>query len=103
MKASLRILNLEDDARDAELNEAMLAARWPHSVLMRADNREDFVAALEQEDLDLILSDYSMPHFNGLDALALAHERRPEVPFIFVSGTIGEDVAIEALKNGATD
>lgn len=103
MKASLRILNLEDDARDAELNEAMLAARWPHSVLMRADNREDFVAALEQEGLDLILSDYSMPHFNGLDALALAHERRPEVPFIFVSGTIGEDVAIEALKNGATD
>jgi PAS domain S-box-containing protein len=103
VKSSLRILNLEDEARDAELNEAMLSARWPHCELMRVDTRGDFVAALDQEDLDLILSDYTMPNFNGLEALALSRDRRPELPFLFVSGTIGEDAAIEALKNGATD
>ncbi len=103
MKSTLRILNLEDDAKDAELNEAMISARWPQCELMRVDTRRDFIAALEQEDLDLIISDYTIPNFNGLEALALARERRPEVPFLFVSGTIGEDTAIEALKNGATD
>jgi PAS domain S-box-containing protein len=103
MKTTLRILNLEDDTKDSELNEAMLSARWPHCELMRVDTRGDFISALEQEDLDLIISDYTMPNFNGLEALAIARERRPEVPFLFVSGTIGEDSAIEALKNGATD
>jgi PAS domain S-box-containing protein len=103
VKASLRILNLEDNASDAELNEAMLSTRWPHCELLRVETREDFVAALEQEDLDLVLSDYTMPGFNGLEALALARARRPEIPFLFVSGTIGEDTAIEALKSGATD
>ena len=102
MKPSLRILNLEDSVRDAELNQAMLSARWPHCEYVRVDSRQDFVSALE-EDLDLILSDYTIPNFNGLEALALAHERRPEVPFLFVSGTIGEDAAVEALKSGATD
>jgi PAS domain S-box-containing protein len=103
VKSSLRILNIEDNTTDAELNEAMLLARWPQCELVRVDNRQDFVAALEQESIDLILSDYTMPSFNGLEALTLARERRPEVPFLFVSGTIGEDAAIEAMKNGATD
>ncbi len=103
VKSTLRILNLEDNANDAELNEAMLSARWPHCELLRVDNREDFLSALEQDDVDLILSDYTMPNFNGLEALAIAHERKPEIPFLFVSGTIGEDAAIEAMKNGATD
>jgi PAS domain S-box-containing protein len=103
MKTALRILNLEDDKADAELNLAMLSARWPDSELMRVDTRQDFIAALEQGGFDLILSDYTMPCFDGRQALTLAHEKRPETPFIFVSGTIGEDTAIEALKNGATD
>ena len=103
MKASLRILNLEDSVNDAELNDAMLSARWPHSHLTRVETREAFIAALEREDMDLILSDYTMPGFDGRQALSLARERRPDLPFIFVSGTIGEDAAIEALKNGATD
>ncbi|HEY3760719.1 MAG TPA: response regulator [Verrucomicrobiae bacterium] len=103
MKATLRILNLEDNTSDSELNEAMLSARWPHCELMRVDTRGDFISALEQEDIDLIISDYTMPNFNGMEALAISRERRPEVPFLFVSGTIGEDSAIEALKNGATD
>jgi PAS domain-containing protein len=102
VKTTLRILNLEDNARDAELTEAMVSARWPQSNFIRVDSREDFVAALG-EDLDLILSDYTMPGFSGREALLLAHEKRPDVPFLFVSGTIGEDAAVEALKNGATD
>lgn len=103
VKSTLRILNLEDNANDAELNEAMLSARWPHCELLRVENRADFISALEQDNVDLILSDYTMPNFNGLEALSIAHERKPEIPFLFVSGTIGEDAAIEAMKNGATD
>ena len=103
VKSSLRILNIEDNVNDAELNEAMLSARWPQCELLRVDNRQDFIAALEHEDVDLILSDYTMPGFNGLEALNIARERRPQTPFLFVSGTIGEDAAIEAMKNGATD
>ena len=103
MKDDLRILNLEDSENDAELNQAMLSARWPQCQLIRVDNRQDYLAALEQGSVDVILSDYTMPGFDGRTALALAREKRPEVPFLFVSGTIGEDSAIEALKNGATD
>jgi PAS domain S-box-containing protein len=80
----------------------MITARWPESHFIRADTKEDFVAALES-DLDLILSDYTMPGFSGRDALLIAREKCPEIPFLFVSGTIGEDAAVEALKNGATD
>src|SRR5688572_4881166 len=103
MKTSLRILNLEDSANDAELNGAMISARWPHCELVRVESREDFTTALDRGNFDLILSDYTMPGFGGREALALARQRRPEIPFLFVSGTIGEDAAIEALKNGATD
>jgi CheY-like chemotaxis protein len=103
MKTTLRILNLEDNEADAELNRAMLSARWPDCELVRVDNEQDFVAALERGGFDLILSDFTMPGFDGRQALALAYEKRPTTPFLFVSGTIGEDTAIEALKNGATD
>src|SRR6266581_6290225 len=103
MKVSLRILNLEDSANDAELNKAMISARWPECDLVRVDSRPEFISALDQGGFDLILSDYTMPGFSGLHALELSRELRPEVPFLFVSGTIGEDAAIEALKNGATD
>ncbi len=103
MTGSLFILNLEDDANDAELNQAMLSARWPECQLVRVETRDGFLAALEESKIDIILSDYSMPHFSGLEALAIARNKRPQVPFVFVSGTIGEDAAIEALKNGAVD
>lgn len=103
MKTSIRVLNLEDCPEDAELNQAMISARWPECDYVRVDNRTDFLAALEQKNFDVILSDYTMPGFDGQSALALAHEKCPETPFMFVSGTIGEDAAIEALKSGATD
>jgi len=103
MNGTLRILNLEDNPMDAELNEAMISARWPQCEMVRVATREDFVAALEHEKFDLILSDYTIPGFNGREALMLARAKTRQTPFIFVSGTIGEDGAIEALKNGATD
>jgi PAS domain S-box-containing protein len=103
MKTSLRILNLEDNEADAELNKAMIAARWPGSEMVRVDTRADYVARLEEGEFDLIFSDYTMPGFDGREALSIAREKRPDTPFLFVSGTIGEDSAIEALKNGATD
>lgn len=99
----MRILNLEDNANDAKLNAAMLAARWPECKLVRVETRETFIAALGEGGFDIILSDYTIPGFDGRRALALARAKRPEIPFLFVSGTIGEDTAIEALKNGATD
>lgn len=103
MKTVLSILNLEDNVEDAELNQAMLSARWPHCQMARVDTREGFIAELEAGGIDVILSDFTMPGFGGSHALAIAREKCPEVPFLFVSGTIGEDTAIEALKNGATD
>ena len=103
MKSSLRVLNLEDNENDAELNKHMLSARWPKIEFQRVDTAGDFIAAIERGEVDLILSDYTMPGFSGQQALALARETCPEVPFLFVSGTIGEDTAIESLKNGAAD
>src|SRR5205823_6907154 len=69
----------------------------------RVDRQADFVQALEKNPPDLILSDYALPSFDGLAALAIAREKCPDVPFIFVTGTMGEEVAIETLNNGATD
>jgi PAS domain S-box-containing protein len=99
----LRILNLEDNPNDVELNQAFLESEGFACTLVCVDNREDFLRALQKKDYDIILADYSLPSFDGLSALTLARENSPETPFIFVSGTLGEDVAIEAMKRGATD
>jgi PAS domain S-box-containing protein len=101
--AKLRILDLEDDPLDAELVHASLTEAGIECEMVRVQTREEFVGALEGEDYDLILSDYSLPSFDGLSALRVALEMRPEIPFILVSGTLGEEMAIEALKSGATD
>src|SRR5215217_1370827 len=100
---ALRILDLEDDPVDTELLEANLMAGGISCEMVRVQTRADFEAALVNGDFDLVLSDYSLPSFDGLSALELAKEIRPEVPFILVSGAIGEERAIEALKSGATD
>jgi PAS domain S-box-containing protein len=99
----LQILSLEDDPQDAELIQALLEPEDFDFVLTRASTRADFVDALDRGQFDLILADYTLPSFDGLSALKMALERCPDVPFIFVSGTLGEEVAIEALKIGATD
>src|SRR5215813_7141438 len=103
MPSPLRILHLEDDPRDAELLQARLETEGMLCHVIRAEMQTDFCAALEQGGFDLILADYTLPSFDGLSALKIALKKCPDVPFIFVSGTLGEEVAIEALKIGATD
>jgi signal transduction histidine kinase len=100
---ALRILDLEDDPVDTELIQANLMAGGMSCEMTRVQTRAGFEAALENGDFDLVLSDYSLPSFDGLSALELAKEISPDVPFILVSGVIGEERAVEALKRGATD
>ena len=103
MKSRLRILHLEDDAKDAELVQETLAADGIVCRVTRVDSAADFVGSLERGGFDLILADYTLPAFDGFSALKIAQDRWADLPFIFVSGTLGEEVAIEALKIGATD
>jgi PAS domain S-box-containing protein len=99
----LRILLLEDDLGDVELIQELLEVDHFDCEVTRVQTRPEFLTALESDEIDLILADYKLPSFDGLSALKLAQSAHPDLPFIFVSGTIGEDVAIEALKIGATD
>jgi PAS domain S-box-containing protein len=99
----LPILYLEDRAQDVELVEATLAAEGVACTVQWVETGARFRQALAEPELRLILSDYALPGFDGLAALQVAREQRPELPFIFVSGAIGEERAIESLKQGATD
>jgi len=103
MELRLHILHLEDDAADSALVQEMLEARGVHCELTRVDTEAAFGERLDEGGFDLILADYTLPSFDGLSALRLARERRPDTPFIFLSGTLDEEVAIESLKVGATD
>jgi PAS domain S-box-containing protein len=103
MDPPLRVLHLEDEVRDTELVQASLEEEGIRNELTRVQAEQDFISALKDGRFDLILADYTLPAFDGLAALKLAREHAPDVPFLFVSGTLGEDVAIEALKKGATD
>lgn len=103
MDRPLVVLYLEDDPLDAQLvyrefNAALPGNDWRH-VMTEAQYRRE----IERTAPDLILADYNLPDFDGLSALAIAREHRPLTPFIFVSGALGEEVAIETLKSGATD
>jgi two-component sensor histidine kinase/CheY-like chemotaxis protein len=99
---TIRILHLEDSALDAELVRGYLDAAGLDIALRRADTREAFEEALEEAP-DLVLADHALPTFDGIEALRLCLDRRPGVPFVFVSGTLGEDLAIECIRDGATD
>jgi PAS domain S-box-containing protein len=103
MREPLRILSMEDDPQDTELIRDLLEAEDVVCEITRVDTEPAFLVALQQNQFDVILADYTLPRFDGLSALKLAMQVRPEVPFIFVSGTLGEDVAVEALKIGASD
>jgi signal transduction histidine kinase len=103
MKSEIHILMLEDDRADAELVDHALRRGGFAFTLVRVDSREDFLRELAQRPPQLILLDYSLPGFDGLTALNLAQEKYPDIPFIFVTGTLGEEVVIEMLKSGATD
>lgn len=99
----LRLLVLEDEANDAELEIAELEQAGFDCDWKRVETREHFLASLESPDFDIILSDYALPSFDGLTALSLLLEYKVDIPFILVSGTLGEEAAIGSLKAGATD
>jgi PAS domain S-box-containing protein len=103
MRNPLRILSIEDDPKDSKLIQDLLETEDIVCKVTRVDTQATLLASLEQGGIDLILADYTLPSFDGISALKLAMKACPEVPFIFVSGTLGEEVAIEALKIGATD
>lgn len=103
MNKELRILVLEDVPADVTLIEHELRQMGIAFELKRVETREDFTQELEQHPPDVILSDHGLPAFDGFAALALARSKYPDMPFIFVTGSMGEELAIESLRGGATD
>ena len=100
MPIPLRVLFIEDSEDDAALQVRLLAQAGYEVLHERVDSEETLTTALRRP-WDIVISDYSMPHFRGTDALRLIRQKGLDVPFIFVSGTIGEESAVAALKVGA--
>src|SRR3954469_5892905 len=99
----IRILHLEDNARDAELTRTSLEDSECACEVTHVKNQAEFEAAVTAGQFDVILSDFALPHYNGLSALDFARKISPDIPFILVSGTMGEDLAVQSLRTGATD
>jgi two-component system, cell cycle sensor histidine kinase and response regulator CckA len=99
----MKVLHLEDSSQDAELVAALLRAQAPDIQIFLVNTRKEFLSVLTKGGIDVILSDFNLPGFSGYDALKLAQEREPDLPFIFVSGTVGEDTAVELIRRGAAD
>lgn len=103
MTQRLRILHLEDDPMDAELVLMALSAEGLDCEVQVVSRRDEFDKALQRGGMDLILADFALPAFDGMSALAMVRAKLPDLPFVFVSGKLGEEAAIESLKSGATD
>jgi two-component system cell cycle sensor histidine kinase/response regulator CckA len=103
MRSPLRILHLEDDPNDAALVQSSLELEGISCTTTRVQDRADFIAALERGGFDLVLSDFSLPTFDGFSAIATVRSKWAELPVILVSGTLGEELAVDLLKSGATD
>src|SRR3989454_2815827 len=103
MAQPTRILYLEDNPRDADLVRARLTGEGMDCEIVCVETDTDFASAVEQGGWALIISDFTLPSYDGMSALALARTKCPDVPFIFFSGTVGEEAAIDALKRGAID
>jgi len=103
----LRVLHLEDSPRDAEMLHDKLKTAGVSTDIVLVNSKESFEAALSGDSsgdsFDIILSDYNVPGYDGIAAVMLAREKRPETPVIVVSGTMGEDEAVKYLHVGATD
>lgn len=99
----LHILMLEDSAFDAELIQAALATAYPHAAVRLVADEAAFTQALGSGAFDLVLSDVELPGYSGAQALDHCKAVAPELPFIFISGVIGEENAVDLLKRGATD
>jgi DNA-binding NtrC family response regulator len=102
MPQPLQLLIAEDNPADAELELRALRQAGYEPVWKRVDTEADFIQALHP-GLDLVISDYAMPGFSGLRAIQLIREHSPQTPLIIISGTIGEDTAVEAMRLGASD
>jgi len=100
---AVRILILEDEALDAELAQRLLVRAALSFTAVVVDTRTSFVEQMAAFEPDLILSDYHLPGFSGREALVIAQEHYPDIPFIFWSGVLGDDEAVELIKQGATD
>ena len=103
VKTPIRILLVEDDSSDAILIDRELRKGGLEYQSLRVQSKDQFLQALTNQQPDIILSDHGLPAFDGLSALAIAKETVPDVPFIFVTGSLGEEMAIKTLKSGATD
>ena len=103
MGTSLKILMVEDSADDAELIARTLRRGGCDPIYHRVETAEAMRAALARTRWDLVIADYSMPLFSALAALKLLREKEPDLPFILVSGTVGEEVAVQAMRAGAND
>ena len=99
----IKILLVEDVILDSELTERELKCAGIDFISKRVEEESDFIRELEYFRPDIILADHCLPHFDGVSALKIASTLSPETPFIFVSGKIGEEFAVEMLKKGATD
>jgi len=103
MNKKIKILHLEDSPNDSDLIQSLIESGNVVHDYFLVDTEKDFLNILETENIDIILSDYSLPDFNGNEALAIVREKYAHLPFIFVSGAMGEDAAINAMLNGAKD
>src|SRR6185369_13663746 len=103
MERALRLLNVEDSEMDVALLRRHLISGGYDLMAERVETADEMRAALREQDWDIILCDYSMPHFDALSALDVAREEAAETPFIIISGTVSEELAVEAMLSGAND
>lgn len=103
MNAELRVLILEDESSDAELVKDALQEAGLSFTSMRVEKQAEFVSALTEFRPDVVLADVKLPHFNGREALKIVRQTHPEVAVIMVTGTVGDEAAVELLKEGARD
>lgn len=103
MKPGLKILHLEDDREDAALIASILRSGEIEADIDVVDTRSGFGEKMARGGYDLVLADYQLPQFDGLEALAMTRRMRPHVPLIIVSGVMGEEAAIDSMRSGATD
>jgi len=103
MDRKIKIIHLEDSLKDSELIHSLIESGGIANDYFLADNEKDYLKILATKNVDIILCDYSLPGYGGAEALKFARENYSTIPFIYVSGTIGEDAAINAMLNGATD
>ena len=103
MNSRLRILHLEDDPADVRLVQNLLREDGLNAEITTVGDRQSFLSAVKRDEFCLMLADFRLPGFDGLQALAEWRAQWPERPFVFVTGSMGEELAVESLKSGAID